>query len=228
VAGAARYICADEAAPDAMEGDFFLLRPGMRRLQIREALRLAYIPFSLRDGKTEYAPLDSAPIHRFSGTRHDRNVLENAFLDARRELVQTPQSARAALQVRLMLLVFAESGSGAQAARPSVPAAILESALHLATHPEERIRVPDMAATAGFSTSQFTRLFRKAYGTSPARYAIQARIRAACRLLTAEGLSVKEAAFALNYPSPFAFSRQFRAERGHPPSEYARQSGQCE
>jgi AraC-like DNA-binding protein len=220
--GCGQYVCGTVGV-DVVEGDYLLLCPGDRHLHVRKALRLVYIPFAVEE-ELAGSLVSTAPICRFAGKGHDRRVLGMAFLDAQRELAKGLRSRRAVLQVRVMLGIF----SGEDVREPSVTVhaaeSIREAALRMAAHPEQRVSVPQLAHAAGFSTSQFTRLFRQAYGTSPGRYAVKARIRAACRLLNDQGLSVKETAYSLDYPSPFAFSRQFKQERGCAPSEYSDRS----
>jgi len=83
--------------------------------------------------------------------------------------------------------------------------------------PSHWLNLDDMAAQAGLSRAQFTRRFREAYGISPGRFAMQARIRRAHELLRNSSLRVGEVATALGYQDVYFFSRQYRQHTGHPP-----------
>jgi len=78
-----------------------------------------------------------------------------------------------------------------------------------------------LAAETGLSSDGFRLAFRRRYGRNPKAWRIRARITAAQGLLLG-GASVREAAEALGYPDPFAFSKQFKREVGVPPSTYSR------
>jgi AraC-like DNA-binding protein len=105
-----------------------------------------------------------------------------------------------------------------------IPEWLQNAAAHLAHHPEERISIEALAQEAALSASQFRRRFQAAFGSSPARYAIEKRIETAQALMVYEGLSVKEAAARLGYPDAFAFSRQFKEVTGQSPSQAIRQT----
>jgi AraC-like DNA-binding protein len=220
VGGAATYDCVDGEVP-VREGDLILIQATARHITVHETLRLIHLPFLLLDGNKMVNSLDGLPaICRFDGEPADRRVLDTAFDDGRRLLATQREIERARLHVRVMLSVFISSRANAFRNHVSVPARIREVATRLAMHPEERMGVPAMADIAGVSCSQFTRIFRRWYGCSPARYAIEKRIEAACQLMEAEQLSVKETSYSLGYDNPFAFSRQFRKVRGYPPSRH--------
>lgn len=220
VGGAATYDCVDGEVP-VRKGDLILIQATSRYIAVHETLRLVFLPFLLLEGKKLVNSLEELPaIYRFDGEATDRRVLDTAFDDARRLLSIQRELERARLHVRVMLSVFVSSRASASQSRVSIPPNIREVATRLAMHPEERLSVPAMAEIAGVSSSQFTRIFRRWYGCSPAQFAIEKRVEAACRLMEAEQLSVKETAYSLGYDNPFAFSRQFRQVRGYPPSEH--------
>lgn len=212
--GKGSYLCKDLQV-EACEGDFFLIGPGKRSILVEDSFRLTYLPFTF-DGNIDL-DIVSLPLIRFDGSGHDLLTLEHAFIDIQRELNRDTSSSRAALQVQLILHLFEDAQ---QALSHTTPVGIREAALQLTTHPEKRLSMSSLAEKAGYSIAQFNRLFRDSYNTSPARYAIRTRMEAACRLLSTEGLSVKETAYSLNYSSPYAFSRQFKEERGCPPGKY--------
>jgi AraC family transcriptional regulator of arabinose operon len=75
-----------------------------------------------------------------------------------------------------------------------------------------------VAGRLGLGAQAFARRFRAVVGQSPGQYRIRRRIDRARDLLASGGRTVAEVAALLGYPSPFAFSRQFTAVAGSPPS----------
>lgn len=78
-----------------------------------------------------------------------------------------------------------------------------------------------MRAHSGISYARLRKAFRARFGVSPGRYRIERRLALAASLLRHDGRGVAEVAAILGYPSPFAFSAQFRARFGKPPSRWA-------
>lgn len=72
----------------------------------------------------------------------------------------------------------------------------------------------------GFDYQHLRKVFRRQHGVSPGQFRIARRLEHACALLRYGHHSVAEVAGILGYPSPFAFSTQFRAHIGVPPSRY--------
>lgn len=204
-----------EVGPD----DFLLLAPGARRIMVREPVRLKYLAFEL-DGDADGADVDDS-MRRLHRHAHDGHVMKTAFYDACAYLTVEPSSRRAVAQVAVMLAVFAEARGDPSAASDGGDRRLHETAMRVAAHPEQRMSVPEMARAARYSTAQFTRRFKELFGMPPGQYAARARIDVARRLLTLDGLSVKETAYSLDYSSPYAFSRQFKRMTGVSPIRYA-------
>lgn len=83
----------------------------------------------------------------------------------------------------------------------------------------------DIAALAeqhGLSYERLRKLFRQSVGLPPGEYRIRRRIDRARAMIAEQGLSNKAIAFALGYPDPFAFSKQFKKYVGMSPSEFRR------
>jgi AraC-like DNA-binding protein len=91
----------------------------------------------------------------------------------------------------------------------------------VSTHPETRISGPELAEQMNVSYSSLRREFKRISKQSLNEYRIGKRIDVACGLLSY--LTVQEVADRLTYSSPFAFSAQFKARVGIPPSEFRRQ-----
>lgn len=85
---------------------------------------------------------------------------------------------------------------------------------------DKKITVEKLAEIAGLAQTVFTLKFKSAVGESPIDYVIWQRMQAACRMLFAEEMSVKEVAAALGYDDPLYFSKLFKKSIGIAPSSY--------
>ncbi|HZF08196.1 MAG TPA: AraC family transcriptional regulator [Thermoanaerobaculia bacterium] len=92
----------------------------------------------------------------------------------------------------------------------------------LETQPGEPIDLEAMARAAYFSKFHFLRLFRQAYGETPARCLARLRLERARRLLETTDRSVTDICFAVGYESLASFSHSFRQYAGTPPQRYRR------
>lgn len=91
---------------------------------------------------------------------------------------------------------------------------------HLREHLAEPVRVPDLARSAGFSTSHFAARFRAVTGFSVTEYVKRLRMARARALLTTSERSIAEVAREVGYPDQFYFSRQFHAVTGCSPRTF--------
>jgi transcriptional regulator GlxA family with amidase domain len=92
----------------------------------------------------------------------------------------------------------------------------------LETHPGEPIDLAAMARAAYFSKFHFLRLFRQAYGETPARYLARLRLERARTLLETTDRSVTDICLEVGYESLASFSHSFRQYAGTPPQRYRR------
>jgi AraC-like DNA-binding protein len=81
--------------------------------------------------------------------------------------------------------------------------------------------VTDVAREVGMSESSFYQKFREITGTTPHQYQKSLRLMEAHTLLSLDGYSVSDAAFAVGYESPNHFSRDYSKRFGVPPSRGA-------
>lgn len=93
---------------------------------------------------------------------------------------------------------------------------------HADRHYTEPIGLEELAAVAGLSKYHFLRLFRAAYGRTPAAYLSERRVERAQDLLRATNLTVTEVCHAVGFSSLGSFSSRFRAVVGESPSEFQR------
>lgn len=84
------------------------------------------------------------------------------------------------------------------------------------------IRLSELAALAGLSSSQFGRAFKISTGTTPHRWQLDARIESAKRMLSDRRSSLVEIALDTGFSEQSHFSRAFRAATGASPSAWRR------
>jgi AraC-like DNA-binding protein len=94
--------------------------------------------------------------------------------------------------------------------------------LHLEAHAGEPLDLEAMARVACFSKFHFLRLFRQAYGETPARYLAHVRLERARILLETSQMSVTEICLDVGYESLTSFSSAFRRFAGASPQRYRR------
>jgi AraC-like DNA-binding protein len=81
----------------------------------------------------------------------------------------------------------------------------------------ERLRIEDIAASAGMSSSSLHEHFKAVTCMTPLEYQKQIRLQEARRLMLANGMRAGEAGFAVGYESQSQFSREYRRLFGVPP-----------
>ena len=79
------------------------------------------------------------------------------------------------------------------------------------------IRIDDVAAEAGMSSSSLHAHFKAITRMTPLEYQKQLRLQEARRLMLTEGATANTAGFAVGYESPSQFSREYRRLFGAPP-----------
>ncbi len=84
----------------------------------------------------------------------------------------------------------------------------------------ESIKVSEIAALVGVSTSHLSALFKRATGGGVLAYQTGLRMRRAKQLLDTTSLTVREVALEVGYHDPLYFSRHFRRHQGQSPRQY--------
>jgi AraC-like DNA-binding protein len=87
-------------------------------------------------------------------------------------------------------------------------------------NPGNSYKIPELAKKVHYNHQYFSSLFKKYKGISPSEFIIQARIKAAKRLLHLTDEPIGQIADILNYSDIYSFSKQFRKKTGATPSEY--------
>jgi AraC-like DNA-binding protein len=84
------------------------------------------------------------------------------------------------------------------------------------------IRLSELAALAGLSSSQFGRAFKTSTGTTPHKWQLDARIESSKRMLSAGRGSLIDIALDAGFSEQSHFSRAFRTATGASPSAWRR------
>jgi len=123
-------------------------------------------------------------------------------------------------QCLLKLLVAAmvvRALSGGGDGLPEAPAALQSLVLDIKARPGIDWSLSKMAKRSFLSIPQFTRNFRRFFGSSPQQFVIRMRIQRAVHLLRESQLPIKAIAESLGYEDHFFFHRQFKSVAGVTP-----------
>lgn len=99
---------------------------------------------------------------------------------------------------------------------------VAKAILRLRREFQSPLALPELARTAGMSTTSFHQHFKAITGTTPLQYQKDLRLIAARTLLAERGQTVTEAAYAIGYESPTHFSRDYKRKFGRSPSHATR------
>lgn len=105
---------------------------------------------------------------------------------------------------------------------PTPVARMAAAVAYTRTHYREPLRIEQLAKITHLSSSQFQRVFRKTYNTTPIRLINQIRIDEACELLKDPRQDIAAVAEETGFASASFFSTQFKRFTGMSPSGYRR------
>lgn len=88
---------------------------------------------------------------------------------------------------------------------------------------ENKLKLVDIAAYTGYSSSYFSRIFYKEIGCTPMTYVTKVRIQKACYYLLNSSLKINQIAFKVGFNDPYYFSRAFARIMEMSPKEYRNQ-----
>lgn len=151
-----------------------------------------------------------------------------AGLDLALALVEEDLGREIAMQVASQLVMFFKRPGGqlqfsrSGAAQPAGRSALQEVQRWVAAHPEEKHRVPDLAARVGLSPRHFARLFQTEVGMTPAAWVESVRVNAARGLLETSGEAPKRVAARCGFANADMLRRAFIKHVGVTPAEYRR------
>jgi len=133
------------------------------------------------------------------------------------------------LQRELLFRVLRHPGAGWQLRQRLRQEAsfdqVARAVAYIEAHLTESLDVDQIARRAGLSPSRLHAKFRAVTSRSPMQYVKYLRLHRAHGLLLT-GDPVTDVAFSVGYGSSSQFSREFRRQYGHPPSEVRRQGAQ--
>jgi AraC-like DNA-binding protein len=157
-----------------------------------------------------FGPLQMTPLMRELVER----AVTSGFLDAR---LACDRHLLAVIRDELARLCDANVASVIVLPRD---AALLAIAERLGAHPDDTLRIAELAASVDMSLRTFERRFASETGLAPREWIRRARLSSAM-LSLASGASVTEAGLACGYASLSAFISAFRAVHGVTPGTFA-------
>lgn len=159
----------------------------------------------------------SAPVFRLAEVTRASGLVDSILRRMETDETMTSLVAASGLAWHL-LTVLAADGRPLQSQGRSDP--IPEVVAHIRENVSDRLSVPDLAALAGWSTSHFSAVFRKATGYGVLEYQTRLRMALARSLLDTTDRTIASIAAQVGYPDGLYFSRQFRRIHHVSPTEY--------
>jgi AraC family transcriptional regulator of arabinose operon len=106
--------------------------------------------------------------------------------------------------------------------QPPIPENFERVRVHIENALAAGLTAPVLARQAGLSIAGFNRGFRRYFGTSPAHYVMQMRIREAARLLLQTDATIDSVAEETGFPNRAYFSRVFKRVTDEAPAGFRR------
>jgi len=150
-----------------------------------------------------------------------------AAIDLTFSLIEEDHGRALALWVARRLVVFLKRPGGQSqfseplTAQTAATSPIDRIRLYVLEHPRADLGLAALAALAGLSQRQLSRLFRAEFGVSPGAYVELTRIDIARRLLEESSSPIKMIAFAAGFGSTATMRRAFMRRLGVTPLEYS-------
>lgn len=106
--------------------------------------------------------------------------------------------------------------------QPPVPNNLARVAENIEARLNAKLAIQELARLAGMSPAGFNRAFRTQFGTSPARYVTEMRVREAARRLLQEDETIDAIAEKTGFPNRAYLSRVFKQITGEAPAGFRR------
>ncbi|MCP3939770.1 MAG: AraC family transcriptional regulator [Actinomycetia bacterium] len=91
---------------------------------------------------------------------------------------------------------------------------------HVRSHLQDKIRVADLAETAGLTAAQLDRRMRKTFGLSPSNYVVRARVDRAAELLADAEISLANVAATAGFYDQANLTHQFARLTNETPAQF--------
>jgi AraC-like DNA-binding protein len=171
-----------------------------------------------------YLPVD--PVNVRPGARAGGSTLLSLVRAMRSEVANGCPSGRIfaeSLSVALLSHVFhlfPSAGSSLEAGL--CPAEQQRLTRYIHDHLDRDLGLTNLANVVGMTVRELSTRFRKAFGVTPHRYVMRARLHEGARLLEAGRYDIAEVALRTGFSSQSHFTTAFAAAYGAPPKRYAR------
>ncbi|NIH79658.1 transcriptional regulator GlxA family with amidase domain [Amycolatopsis viridis] len=171
--------------------------------------------------------VDPAPLFVQDGNVHTAAGVTSG-LDLTLSFVEADHGPTMAREVARSLVTYLQRpGNQAQvsmflAAPPPGHRQVADLVAQITGHPDGDLSTGALAARAGLSTRQLTRLFQQHLGTPPGRFVRRARTEAASQLLATTDLPLTAVARRCGFSSAETLRQAFVELCGTPPSAYRR------
>jgi len=155
-----------------------------------------------------------------------------AGMDLALAMVEEDHGRDLALRIAREMVMFLKRPGGQSqfsahlAAQTAERSGIRDVQDHVLAHLDADLSVPALAACAGMSERNFSRVFRSEAGVTPAEFVEAARIDAARRMLEESAVPLKRLADAVGYANADGFRRAFLRRMGVGPNDYRRRFAQ--
>lgn len=241
LSGGARHRT-DEVEHDISAGDVFVIHGDQSHgFSSVSDLKLCNIQFDSRQFLA-----DQRDLHRMAGfhalfdleprSRSERHFQQRLRLTAAQaayvkgaieelkcEFDGQAEGRQTMIRGRFLQLVAALSRFyAAVAAEPTPVTRMAEVISHIRRHFRQSISIEQLARLSHLSASQFQRVFRRTYHTSPIQFINQLRIDESCDLLRHTHKDVSSIAVECGFASVSFFCTQFRRRMGVSPTQYRR------
>lgn len=210
---------------EVIAGQLVLIPPGVpHRYEADSTLpwNIYWLHFA-GDQATEYAELlrsdENQPVMQIADPDELVRQFENLYSSVV-SAFSDPALIQASVELAKTLSLVNHLRTGRHKKSQQSEQRILKSIEYITHRYEQPHTLEELARQANLSIPHYVTLFRQQTGTSPLRYLTRVRLRHACELLDMTDQPVSEIAHAVGYEDAFYFSRLFRKNIGHSPSNY--------
>jgi AraC-like DNA-binding protein len=158
---------------------------------------------------------------KFHGATDDRVWAVMTTPPATRVYSETAEQEVLHTRPRHDMLRSMDGGLPEAAEENGLPPRVLRRIVeHIDSHLDRPLSVDELAASAGISTSHFSRCFRNSVGLTPHSYVMRRRLLCAQDLLVGTNMALSEVALSTGFSDQSHFSRKFHQFMGIPPRSF--------